>query len=88
MKKFLPLLLCFPCLPWSSLAREPINISGVYPHHSMRNDEGECGTGAVVPWQGSLWAITYAPHRPRGRLDCRIGYNPRQPGHRATRDRV
>ncbi len=25
-------------------------ISGVYPHLAMWNSEGECGTGAVVPW--------------------------------------
>ena len=50
-------------------AEEPINISGVYPHLTMRNDENECGTGAVVPWQGSLWAITYAPHQPAGSSD-------------------
>lgn len=43
--------------------------SGVYPHLTMHNEEGECGTGAVVPWQGSLWAITYAPHRPNGSTD-------------------
>ncbi|MDP6060370.1 MAG: hypothetical protein QGH33_15820, partial [Pirellulaceae bacterium] len=43
--------------------------SGVYPHLTMRNDEGECGTGAVVPWQGSLWVITYAPHKPGGSSD-------------------
>ena len=43
--------------------------SGIYPHLTMRNGESECGTGAVVPWQGSLWAITYAPHRPNGSTD-------------------
>ncbi|MFK7790056.1 MAG: hypothetical protein AB8C95_11275, partial [Phycisphaeraceae bacterium] len=26
----------------------------------------ECGTGAVVPWAGRLWVITYAPHKPLG----------------------
>jgi hypothetical protein len=24
--------------------------SGIYPHLSFFNNEGECGTGAVVPW--------------------------------------
>lgn len=48
---------------------QPINISGIYPHLTMWNDENECGTGAVVPWQGRLWAITYAPHRPGGSTD-------------------
>ena len=47
----------------------PIQISGVYPHLTMRNLEGECGTGAVVPWAGRLWAITYAPHKPNGSSD-------------------
>ena len=50
-------------------AAQPIYISGVYPHLTMWNDENECGTGAVVPWQGRLWAITYAPHKPGGSSD-------------------
>jgi hypothetical protein len=48
---------------------KPINVSGVYPHLTMFNNEGECGTGAVVPWAGKLWAITYAPHMPQGSTD-------------------
>ena len=48
---------------------EPIQISGVYPHLRMWNSDNEAGTGAVVVWQGDLWAITYAPHRPRGSDD-------------------
>ena len=44
-------------------------VSGIYPHLAMFNDEGECGTGAVVPWAGSLWAVTYAPHKPDGSSD-------------------
>jgi hypothetical protein len=43
--------------------------SGIYPHLAMFNDDNECGTGAVVPWSGRLWAITYSPHRPRGSSD-------------------
>lgn len=35
----------------------------------MFNNEGECGTGAVVPWAGRLWVITYAPHKPLGSSD-------------------
>lgn len=35
----------------------------------MHNQEGECGTGALVPWAGSLWAITYAPHSWKGSSD-------------------
>lgn len=45
------------------------NISGIYPKLAFFNNEGECGTGAVVPWAGSLWAITYGPHLPFGSSD-------------------
>lgn len=48
---------------------EPLSISGIYPSLSMFNDEGECGTGAVVPWADRLWVITYAPHKPKGSTD-------------------
>lgn len=46
-----------------------LRISGIYPHLAFYNNEGECGTGAVVPWAGSLWAITYGPHLPYGSSD-------------------
>ena len=45
------------------------NISGIYPKLAFYNNGGECGTGAVVPWAGSLWAITYGPHLPFGSSD-------------------
>lgn len=52
-------------------------ISGVYPHLTVysqsrvdglfnRADSSECGIGAIVPWAGKLWMVTYAPHMPRG----------------------
>ncbi|PGH40716.1 MAG: hypothetical protein CRN43_01310 [Candidatus Nephrothrix sp. EaCA] len=44
-------------------------ISGIYPHLASYNNEGECGTGAVVPWAGKLWVITYGPHLPFGSSD-------------------
>ena len=44
-------------------------FSGIYPHLAFFNDENECGTGAVVPWADRLWAITYAPHKPKGSTD-------------------
>lgn len=44
-------------------------ISGIYPHLAYYNQEGECGTGAVVPWAGKLWVITYGPHLPAGSSD-------------------
>ena len=48
---------------------EKKSYSGIYPHLAFYNGQGECGTGAVVPWQGSLWAITYSPHFPQGSDD-------------------
>ncbi|MCA9081698.1 MAG: hypothetical protein KDA58_14145, partial [Planctomycetaceae bacterium] len=51
-------------------AQEPSrSISGIYPHLAYFNNENECGTGAVVPWAGQLWVVTYAPHSPRGSSD-------------------
>lgn len=47
----------------------PVQISGIYPHLATFNDENECGTGAVVPWAGRLWVVTYAPHKPNGSTD-------------------
>jgi len=45
------------------------SFSGIYPHLAYYNNEGECGTGAVVPWAGRLWVITYGPHLPHGSSD-------------------
>ncbi|MFG0335560.1 MAG: hypothetical protein ACF8TS_19550, partial [Maioricimonas sp. JB049] len=45
------------------------SFSGIYPHLASFNRQGECGTGAVVPWADRLWWITYAPHKPRGSDD-------------------
>ncbi len=50
-------------------AAEPRNVSGIYPHLATFNGEGECGTGAVVPWADRLWVVTYAPHKPTGSTD-------------------
>lgn len=50
-------------------AQEPRQISGIVPSLAMFNREGECGTGAVVPWAGRLWVITYGPHLPFGSSD-------------------
>jgi hypothetical protein len=47
-----------------AFAAEMPEVSGIYPHLAMFNNEGECGTGAVVPWADRLWAVTYAPHAP------------------------
>ena len=48
---------------------EPENVCGIYPSLAYYNEEGECGTGAVVPWAGSLWVVTYPPHCPVGSGD-------------------
>lgn len=44
-------------------------FSGIYPHLANFNKEGECGTGAVVPWANRLWTISYGPHCPYGGSD-------------------
>ena len=44
-------------------------FSGIYPHLANYNNEGECGTGAVVPWADRLWVVTYGPHLPFGSSD-------------------
>ena len=46
-----------------------LSYSGVYPHLAFYNSQGECGTGAVVPWAAKLWAVTYSPHEPNGSDD-------------------
>lgn len=48
---------------------EPLSIGGIYPSLAYYNQEGECGTGAVVPWADNLWVITYGPHCPVGSSD-------------------
>jgi len=53
----------------SGAAADHSEISGIYPHLAMFNVQNECGTGAVMPWAGKLWVITYAPHRPLGSDD-------------------
>ena len=50
-------------------AAEPPSFGGRHPHLAVSNAQGECGIGAVVPWAGRLWFITYAPHRPAGSDD-------------------
>ena len=49
-------------------AQQPV-ISGIHPHLAQYNDEGECGTGAVVQWAGKLWTVSYGPHSPFGSSD-------------------
>ncbi len=68
MRILLPTLFVFVCLG-STFAESPKQVSGIYPHLAMFNDDRECGTGAVVPWADRLWAITYGPHSPHGSND-------------------
>ncbi|MBM4046026.1 MAG: hypothetical protein FJ279_12990, partial [Planctomycetes bacterium] len=53
-------------------------ISGIYPHLATFNQpvdvsdrprHGECGVGAVAPWAGKLWYITYPQHKTTGSND-------------------
>lgn len=72
IKRVLPILLLsfsISCTTADKKTTPPKEISGVYPHLAYYNNEGECGTGAVVPWAGSLWLITYGPHLPYGSSD-------------------
>ncbi|NQX39300.1 hypothetical protein SAMN05421820_102329 [Pedobacter steynii] len=62
---------------------KPLQISGVYPHLATFNegwtlpgskrktngDGGENGIGAITPWAGKLWMVTYSPHLPKGSSD-------------------
>lgn len=47
----------------------PLEVSGIYPSLATFNHEGECGTGAIVPWADRLWLISYGPHKPYGSTD-------------------
>ncbi|MHB8866043.1 MAG: hypothetical protein ACYC6N_26985 [Pirellulaceae bacterium] len=49
--------------------RDARHFGGIYPHLAGFNSQGECGTGAVVPWAGKLWWVTYSPHMPQGSDD-------------------
>ncbi len=54
-------------------------ISGVYPHLTAYNQDpakkgdgnrhGEAGIGALVPWAGKLWYLTYPQHQVKGSND-------------------
>ena len=59
----------------STPSAAPLEISGIYPHLAAFNgvgefvSNGECGIGAVVPWAGRLWFLTYPPHSIKGSND-------------------
>ena len=53
----------------ASLSAEPLHVSGIYPHLTVFNSDPkrdrpamESGLGAVVPWAGKLWSMTYTSH--------------------------
>ncbi|TWI17189.1 hypothetical protein IQ31_03925 [Sphingobacterium siyangense] len=62
---------------------KPLKVSGVYPHLATFNEgwpkteqekkkggQGyENGIGAITPWAGKLWMVTYSPHEPHGSAD-------------------
>ena len=57
---------------------KPLQISGVYPHLAVFNEGnglpcvgngGEGGIGAITPWAGKLWMVTYSAHCPGGSSD-------------------
>ncbi len=62
-------LICGRSDSTSEGAELPFQASGIYPHVDYCKEDGECGTGAVVPWAERLWLITYSPHKPRGSSD-------------------
>ncbi len=68
MKTF-ALSLCCLGLAFPLAAAEPVCVSGIYPDLCAFSMEGECGIGAVVPWAGRLWWLTYPPHKPKGSAD-------------------
>ena len=46
-------------------AHAPVQVSGVFPHLAMVADHTprtEAGIGALMPWAGRLWAVTYVAH--------------------------
>jgi hypothetical protein len=73
MKRFLsagaPSLLLALRLGAAEPSAAPFQASGIYPHLARFNHQGECGTGAVVPWADRLWVVTYSPHQPKGSDD-------------------
>ena len=63
-------ILFFTCIALQAQIKSVYpQFSGIYPHLAYYNNEGECGTGAVVPWANRLWVVTYGPHLPFGSSD-------------------
>lgn len=65
----LPIVMCARVRGGAEVPKEPLCISGVYPSlAALSQAKSECGIGAVVPWAGSLWFITYPAHYGDGKL--------------------
>lgn len=68
---------CAAVLPAAAQKNQPhVEISGIYPHLAMYNTDtenlyrlGETGVGAIVPWAGKLWVMTYPAHEAMGSQD-------------------
>lgn len=82
IKALLLIAMIISCLALTVQAQktsnQPLKISGVYPHLAVFNEgngipcdgnANEGGIGAVVPWAGKLWMVTYSPHCPGGSSD-------------------
>lgn len=72
IKRILIIAICallISCQLKDEVKEKPVQVSGIYPSLAYYNNEGECGTGAVVPWTDRLWVITYGPHLPHGSSD-------------------
>ena len=77
-------LACYALLALAARAQEPAAaegrhpcFSGVYPHLAVTNGGGnETGIGAVVPWAGKLWFITYPAHEFKGGNDKLYSIDP------------
>ncbi|MBN1417592.1 MAG: twin-arginine translocation signal domain-containing protein [Planctomycetes bacterium] len=48
-------------------AGAPVQVDGVFPGLAVRADavpaRSECGIGALMPWAGRLWFVTYVSHK-------------------------
>ncbi|MBZ4192169.1 hypothetical protein [Niabella beijingensis] len=50
-------------------SKTPKADDGTIAYKNAYGDGGECGIGAIVPWAGKLWMVTYSPHKPQGSSD-------------------
>lgn len=50
-------------------SKTPKQADGSTTYKNAYSDGGECGIGAIVPWAGKLWMVTYSPHMPNGSSD-------------------